>query len=126
MKFPIFSEEKEVGEVYVQTRGLYYQFSCVCTPPNSSIHRIILACDETENNLGICVPNGECFTLTKQVPIKNIKEGEWTFYLRAKDKENNLKVPVTENNPFHMLDKLEMSNLLIENGETFITFKDPL
>ena len=124
MKFPIYSGTSTVGEVQVETRGLYYHFSCKCTPPNSSIYRLILVCEEIENNLGICVPNGECFTLSKKVPIKNIKTGEWKFYLQSK--ENILKIPVTENDPFPMLDKLESSTLLVENSGPFITFKAPL
>ena len=122
MKFPIYSGTGIVGEVQVTIKGLYYQFSCRCAPISWDIYRIVLICEEAEYNLGICVPDGECFVLTKQVPVKNIKKGEWTFYLRAK--ENERKIPVTENDPFHMLDKLEMSKLLIENAETFIAFKD--
>ncbi len=124
MNFPIFFENRTVGEVQVQKKGLYYQFACQCTPPDHDIYRIVISCGNTEQSLGICVPDGKHFALSKQMPMKSIRDGEWEFYLRPKDAVNNIVAAVSEDAPFPLLDKLEHSSLLVENGEAFIAIRD--
>ena len=107
----------------MQKSGLYYKFFCKCIPPDSGAYRVILICEETEINLGICVPNNEYFILNKQVPVKYIEEGEWSFSLRSVTNVNDIRIAVLENEPFPMLHQLEMAHLVNTDGKIFVYFK---
>ncbi|MBR3978071.1 MAG: hypothetical protein IKJ94_00415 [Oscillospiraceae bacterium] len=123
MQYPVFFENSTIGEIQVRQEGLYYHFTCSCTPPDNGIYRIVISCENAEQNLGICVPEGMHFGLSKRVPVKHLKGGAWKFYLRPKDAENSIMVAVSEERPFPLLDKLDSSALTVKNGEAFIAIR---
>lgn len=123
MVYPIYYGNQEVGEVQAKITGLYYHFLCRCIPPDSALYRIYLLDGTKEENLGICVPDGQYFSLSKKVPMKSINGGQWTFHLRSRASNDKLKVSVAEDQPFPMLSKLENARLCYENGDPFIVFK---
>ena len=124
MNYPVMHNNKPVGEVFVNRVGLYYRFDCQCTPPDENIYRIVMCCNSAEFNLGICVPSGENFVLTKQLAARKIKDSEWAFYLRPQNAEPSQIITVSEQMPFPMLDKLEFSRLLIKDEELFISVRN--
>lgn len=124
MQYPIVFENRTVGQVEVSKKGLYYHFTCQCTPPDSKIYRIVISSENAEQSLGICVPEGKNFGLSKRLPVKSIKDGEWEFYLRPKDAVNSLVSAVSEEEPFPLLDKLENSSLAVKNGVPFISIRE--
>lgn len=123
MIFPILFDDRTIGEAQVQKSVLYYKFFCKCIPPDSKAYRVILIYGETEINLGICVPNNEYFILNKQVPVKYIEEGEWSFMLRSVANANDIQVAVHENEPFPLLDQLELAKLVNTDGKIFVYIK---
>ena len=123
MQFPILFENQTVGEVQVILKGLYYQFLCKCSLPDKDIYRIVLFDGTKEQNLGICVPDGQVFGLTKKLPKKNVNGEQWQFRLHSKELDDSHKVSVTEDTPFPMLDQIENASLQYENGEPFIAFR---
>lgn len=124
MKYPLFYKNTTVGEVEVSQKGLYYQFDCRCNPPDRNFYRIVISIGNTEQSLGICIPDGKHFVLSKQLSVKSIKEGEWEFYLRPKDAVDSVVVAVSDDEPFPQLDKLLTSSLVVRNDEPFITIRE--
>lgn len=124
LNYPIKFENREAGEVQVEKRGLYYYFSCHCELPDRRIYRVILSIGNTRQNLGICVPCEDRFTLFKRMPVKRIAGEDWVFTLHPDDTLQGSKHPVSEKSPFAMLDKLNEARLFIENGNPVIVIRD--
>ena len=99
-----------VGQAEVMKEGLYYRFSCKCTPPDDGVYRIIVSDGNYEKNLGICVPTGAWFCLVSRVPVKYLPGEELKFTLIPKDKKGSV-IHVESDKPFPALDKLESACL---------------
>lgn len=108
--YDIYMGTKVVGQAEVIKEGLYYRFSCKCTPPDEGIYRIVVSDAGNTKDLGICVPTGEWFCLVTRVPIKYLPGEKLEFSLVPKDKQE-IAVPVATNEPFSKLDKLDSAHL---------------
>ena len=117
--FDIYKDSKVVGTAQVQRKGLYYQFICSCKPPDKGIYRIWVSdgCDELD--LGICVPEGDTYTLTKHLPVKLLKGETFNFTLQSKDWKKTGSTPESEK-LFPHLDMLEQAKLSEVNGQEMI------
>ena len=103
-------DAKVVGQAEVAQEGLYYRFSCQCTPPDEGIHRIIVSDGNGTADLGICVPAGEQFCLVRRIPVKYLPGEKLTFTLVSKDKKET-GIPVRNDEPFPALDILNRAHL---------------
>ena len=112
--YDIMMDTKVVGQAEVMKEGLYYRFTCKCTPPNDAIHRIIVSDGSNTRDLGICVPTGKWFCLVCRIPIKYLPGDKMVFSLVSN--AQNKAVPVETDMPFPALDKLETAYLQ-KNGE---------
>ncbi len=112
--FAIFAGNDIVGRAEVKQKGLYYHITCVCNPPTNGIHRIIMQENDIQKDLGICVPQGDEFTLFKRIPIKTFQGNDFMFQLVEPGKVAHI---VSENMPFEYLDKLETARLQRTNGQ---------
>ena len=108
--YDIFVGTQIVGQAEVIKEGLYYRFSCKCTPPDEGVHKIIVSDGDNTKDLGICVPKGERFCLVSRVPIKYLPGKKLQFTLEQKDKKE-IAVPVSADEPFPNLDRLESAYL---------------
>ena len=104
--YDIMMNSQIVGQAEVIKEGLYYRFSCKCTPPNEGIHKIIVSDGKNTKDLGICVPTGEWFCLVSRVPVKNLPGEKLDFMLKLKDQKQTA-VPVATDEPFPNLDELD-------------------
>ena len=107
-----------VGQAEVIKEGLYYRFSCRCTPPDEAIYRVTVSDGVNTRDLGICVPSGEWFCLVCRVPIKHLPGENLTFSLVCSEMRTTL--PVETDMPFPALDKLETAYLSENNSEIII------
>jgi len=121
--YDILMDTQVVGQAEVTQEGLYYRFSCRCTPPDEGVHRIIVSDGDNTKDLGICVPTGEWFCLVSRVPVKYLSGEKLEFTLVPKDKKQTA-VPVATDEPFHALDKLDSAYLQQSEGGTEIVI-DP-
>ena len=108
--YDIIAGTQVVGRAEVIKEGLYYRFSCKCSPPSDGIHRIIVTDGNNTLDLGICVPTGEWFCLVSRVPIKYLSGEDLKFTLVPKGFQNK-PLPVATNKPFEELDKLDSAHL---------------
>lgn len=122
--YDIYVDTQVVGQAEVIKEGLYYRFSCKCTPPDEGVYRIIVSDGENTKDLGICVPTGEWFCLVSRVPIKYLPGERLEFTLIPKDKQEKV-VSVATDEPFADLDKLDSAHLQQSNGKTEIII-DPI
>lgn len=84
-EYNIFLDGNAAGKARITREGLYYLFTCTCKLLSKEIHRIILSCNGDDIDLGICVPHGDSYYLSKLIPIKKIQDGELIFRIAKKD-----------------------------------------
>lgn len=119
MLYDIFMDTRVVGQAEVIKEGLYYRFSCKCTPPDGKIYKIAVSDGDNTKELGICVPTGEWFCLVRRVPVKYLPGEKLDFSLVPKNKEIAV-VTVETDEPFDQLDRLDSSRLQESDGKTEI------
>ena len=110
--FDILMGTQAVGRAEVKKEGLYYRFSCTCTPPDNGIYRIIVCDGSNTRDIGICRPSGT----VARVPIKYLPGDKLTFTLVPKDKKE-ISVPVATGEPFEHLDQLDNAHLQVSDGQ---------
>ncbi len=114
-----------VGEAVVEKVGLYYRFSCRCRLRGATMQRIMVACGDKKADLGICVPVGDMFGLTKKVPCKQLGEGIPEFFLTPRPGGSGSRfVPVYPEEPFAYMSKLKGAFLEIRNGQQGIVITE--
>lgn len=121
--YDIYAGTQIVGKAEVIKEGLYYRFSCQCTPPDENVHKILVSDGQNTKDLGICVPTGEWFCLVSRVPVKHLPGENLQFTLVSKDKRDTI-VPVKTNEPFPALDMLDSAHLQESEGKAEIVI-DP-
>ena len=117
--YDIFMGSQVVGQAEATKEGLYYRFTCKCSPPDEGIHRIVVSDENNTRDLGICVPAGEWFCLVSRVPIKYLSDGELNFTLLPRENDQKV-VPVVPNEAFEDLDMLDSAYLQESEGNAEI------
>ena len=122
--YDIMMDTQVVGQAEVIKEGLYYRFSCKCTPPNDEVHKIVVSDGSNTKDLGICVPEGEWFCLVSRTPVKHLPGETLRFTLIPQNKQQTT-IPVAIDQPFSGLDKLESAYLQETEGSMQIVI-DPI
>lgn len=120
--FKIYYNNKSVGNAQISEEGLYYRFRCSCTLPKDDLFRISVTDGVKRQDLGICVPEGEKFTLTKRLPKKCFTGKDWSFTILNKDNPM-VTVPVGTGMPFAYLEKLKTAHLQHTDGQAEIVIE---
>ena len=120
--FDIFMDDKIVGSAEAERKGLYYQFTCTCKPPDNGIYRVWVSDGSEDIDLGICVPEGTAYTLRKQIPAKMLHGKEFHFTLLPKDRKTTYE-PKEGKASFRDLELLEYAKLTEEDGQQTIVIE---
>ena len=123
--YPVLHGDQPVGKVQVTRRGLYYHFSCSLRLTEPCVYRLEFSCAETVENLGVPVPEGDCFVLSKRIPVSRLGEGKPVF--RVVPKNESLQgrfVPISPEEPFAYLDRLKNAYLSRQSQRTGIVIKE--
>lgn len=122
MEYDIMLGGQGIGKARVERQGLYYCISCRCRLSGEVVYKVTASCAEKEESLGILVPESGAFVLTTRVPIKRLGEGELTFHAVPRHTELRGKfVPISPEEPFAYLSRLENAFLEIRDGQSGIT-----
>lgn len=123
--YPVLHGDQPVGEVQVSRRGLYYHFFCRFQLKEPCLCRLELCCGEMVENLGVPVPEGGQFVLTKQIPSSRVGAGTPVF--RVLPKKMSLQgrfVPISPEEPFAYLDRLKKAYLLRSGQQMGVVITD--
>ena len=100
-------DQRVVGTVEMQKKGLYYQLCCRCKLPAGKIYRLKAVCEHNTVDLGICVPFEDDFGVDKSVPVKCFDTKIVSFYLFANSGEtNDIFIPLETEKPFSNLQNI--------------------
>lgn len=69
IKLPVFEAGTEVGTLEIQQTGLYYHFSCRCTPPKAAMSRLYAVNGMQVLPIGLPVPENGSFVLEKSISV---------------------------------------------------------
>ena len=116
-EYPVFLGKHQLGTVAVKRAGLYYQFVCRCKLPGNVLYRLRISCDDTQENLGVLVPEGDRFVLNTKLPVKKFREGSPEFWIFSNSEGSGEKViPVYPDEPFAYISRLKDMYLVRKNG----------
>jgi len=113
-----------VGEVTVTKEGLYYRFRCKCDL-SGDVCKLLVTCDETEENLGTLVPSGSSYCLNTRLPIKRLGKGQPVFsVVPNRPVVAGRFVPICPEEPFAYLERLKDAYLVRRNGQMGIIIQE--
>lgn len=117
----IMLDSEVVGKGAVEREGLYYRFICRCRLRGEQMYRLVAFCEDSQVDLGLCVPCQGGFGLEKRVPVKKLGSGVIRIRAVPRIKEaDNMFIPLDQEAPFPYLDRLNEANLQIRDGITGI------
>lgn len=68
-------------------------------------------------DLGLCVPHSDGFGMDTRIPVKRLGEGELTFRLLPRhSKPDGAFIPVSPEEPFGYIQKLQQAHLAQQDG----------
>ena len=108
-----------MGFVDVEIQGLYYAFTCSCSPPTEGIYRLIVSNGNRAFDVGICVPEGGQFMVRKRMPTKRFDGVDFYFKIISKD-DSFEYIPVESGMIFPHLDKLRAARMQNTNGQPML------
>ena len=115
--FQITSNGRTIGFADVQKEGCIYKIFCSCDMQLNACSRIYLSDGAKIMDLGICVPCGDRFVLTKRVSAKSIVKEKLQFSVKS---NNTLAIPVENSKEFLRLDKLAFAKFQMQNNKAQI------
>lgn len=114
-----------VGKARVERQGLYYGISCRCKLSGEVIQKLEVTCGDHTESLGVLVPDGVDFVLKTKLPVKRLGDGELRFRIQPRHSEITGKfIPLSPEEPFAYLAKLENAFLEIRDGKMGILLKE--
>jgi hypothetical protein len=124
-QYDIYLGAENIGQAQVSEEGLYYCFHCICTLQAGIMYRVIVRCGGHHENLGILVPEGGQYTLTKKIPVKRLASREFQFHVMPKHQETRGKfIAVYPEEPFGYIRKLENAYLKRVNGSLGVVIQE--
>ena len=113
-----------IGSVTVTRQGLYYHFACRCRLTKETLYRLIMKNDGMEHDLGILTPLDCRFGMNTLISIKKAGTGVPKFYLLPHRQTVFRSIsPVSPDEPFSYISRLETAFLVKNNGEKKIGFQ---
>jgi hypothetical protein len=110
--YTVWLGNENVGQAVVERFGLYYRFQCRCKLQSNVISRVTVSCAGTNESLGILVPSGREYILTKSLPAKKFPGGQPEFRLQPKSPQiHELEIDIYPEEPFRYIAKLENAYL---------------
>lgn len=116
-RFPVTLGDETVGSVLVEPQGLYQYYMCRCDLSGEVMMDLYLQMGGECRKLGLLTPCDGGFSLEKRVSGAKYEDGDACFFLRPRRREGSgLFCPVTEQEPFRYLQRLENAYLTSQGG----------
>lgn len=110
-----------VGEAKIQRQGLYYQFCCSCNFSESRIYKLWATSGGKNIKLGVCVPEMDCYTLCRKIPIAHFDTDEISVYALN---DNEAKTQRELDTKLVSIKRLDQAILRLVDGHQVVCIKD--
>ena len=119
--YTVWLGKEKVGQAIVERNGLYYRFRCRCKLKSEVMCRVTVSCAGVQENLGVLVPSGKEYVLTKNLPIKKFPVGQPEFQLQTKSPQmHRIEIDIYPEEPFRYITKLHKAYLDRRRGKSVI------
>ena len=106
--YDIYRGGEKIGKAEVRREGLYYRFRCCCDLTGEVMYRLTVTCGDKTENLGIPVPNGNEFVLSKRLPVSRFTAETPEFHAVPKHEPlPEKRIPISPETPFDYIERLE-------------------
>lgn len=124
--YDILRGGEKIGKAEVRREGLYYRFKCVCDLTGEVMYRLTVSCGEKTENLGIPVPEGDCFYLNTRLPVSRFPKEDPIFRAvpRHEKQQTGKWVPISPETPFDYIARLQDAVMERRDGEVGILIKE--
>ena len=113
------------GSVSLVRQGLYWSIACSCSLTGEVMYDLAVIVDDRKERLGLLTPDHGTFSLRAMVPIKRLGQGSPTFFLQARHGSDEVQFyPVTEQEPFCYLHRLEDAYMAKQNEKIGLFFHE--
>ncbi len=114
-----------IGQAQVTREGMYYRIYCRCRLSGEVAYKVQVQCGDNIQDLGLLAPENGAFCLTCRIPMKHLGEGEMRFTAIPRSVQTLGEfVPISVDEPFAYLARLENAYLERRNGIIGIRFSD--
>ena len=117
VQYKVFLRDKVIGIASVETENLYTHFICKCSFPDAGIYRILAEFETFQIDLGICVPNGDCFVTRANVPTKRLRKQTPSFVAIPAQQTDFRFVEIEPQNAFLHLSDLASATFSVQDGK---------
>lgn len=116
--FAIQLAGETIGQAQVTRQGLFYHIRCRCSLDRNQIYRIVVNCNDKQEDLGVCVPTEDSFGLSTYIPVKRLGEGRMQFsVIPNHSSESDLFYPICSEEPFAYITCLQDAILVKKGGK---------
>ena len=121
-QFPVVLGQESVGMVEVRKNGLYYDIQAQCKLSGEVPCRLIASAGGQTLNLGILVPQDECFRIHTRVARKRLSNGDLSFHIGTRNEPTDrIMYPLSPEEPFRYLERLTEGFLHIVGDKMYFT-----
>lgn len=106
-----------LGQATVERQGLYFKIVCRCHLSGQTRFRVSVAGSGGEEDLGLLIPQGSGFGLTKSVAVKKLGEQLRFQIVPAHVKPNGSFIPLCPDEPFRYLERIKSAVLSRKDGQ---------
>ncbi len=125
MDYDVMLGGASIGKVQVTREGLYSRITARCRLTGEVMYKLFATDGEAAQDLGIFVPNGSAFEVRTKIATKHLPNHP-QFEARPKKSERaGLFVPLSPQEPFAYIKRLEAAYLEKRRGILGICFTGP-
>ena len=111
-EYDVTMGENIVGRAWIEKQGLYLLIQCQCHFAGDEMRRLKVSCGQNEVDLGILVPERDCFVLKCRIPVKRLGKGDCRFLIMRKNRELDGKfIAVYPEEPFAYISRLKQAHM---------------
>ena len=124
--YDVYLGVEPIGRAQVEKQGLTYCIFVRCHLSGEVAYKVMAQCGDREVDLGILVPENGAFQLKSRVNVKQLGAGEMHFRAVPRHvKPDGLFVPVSADEPFRYLSRLENAFMSQSQGRIGVMLELP-
>lgn len=115
-EYEIFLGDKVVGTAYAETVGLYTHFTCHCHFSTNRLFRVIAYYGKTEINLGVCIPDGDAYTVKARVATKRLNSTLPNFQVNMQVQDSAVFIPLDAEEIYNYFEGIMEAKFGVRDG----------
>ena len=126
MDYPVYLGGNPVGKVQILQEGLYRRVICRCRMTGEVVCRLVALEGDRRIPIGIPVPAGDGFHLSKRIPARqlDLEDPEFQLIPSCGEKPGERFLPIIPEEPFSCIEGLQNAYLARKDGQLGILLRE--